>query len=64
MRYTGAGLGYQLASLVAGGPAPLIAALLIATFATGYAVAAYIVLGAVIAAIALKLMKDRSADAM
>jgi MFS family permease len=64
VRYTGAGLGYQLASLVAGGPAPLIAALLIATFATGYAVAAYIVLGAIIAAIALKLMKDRSADAM
>ena len=26
LRYSGAGLGYQLASVIAGGPAPLIAA--------------------------------------
>lgn len=60
VRYAGAGIGYQLASLVAGGPAPLIAALLVSTFASGYAVATYLVFGAVVAALALKLMKDRS----
>ncbi|MFF5991175.1 MFS transporter [Prauserella flavalba] len=60
VRYAGAGIGYQLASVVAGGPAPLIAALLVSTFASGYAVAAYMVLGALIAAFALRLMKDRS----
>jgi MFS family permease len=60
VRYTGAGVGYQLSSLVAGGPAPLIAAYLLATFASGYAVAAYLALGGVIAAIALYFMTDRS----
>ena len=33
MRYSGAGLGYQLASVIAGGPAPLIATAILA--ATG-----------------------------
>jgi hypothetical protein len=32
LRYTGASLGYQLASPVAGGPAPLIAASLVQAF--------------------------------
>ena len=32
MRYSGAGLGYQLASIVAGGPAPFIATALFAAF--------------------------------
>ena len=32
LRYSGAGLGYQLASVVAGGPAPLIATWLLHTF--------------------------------
>ena len=30
VRYSGAGLGYQLASVIAGGPAPLIAAAILA----------------------------------
>ena len=30
LRYSGAGLGYQLASVIAGGPAPLIAAAILA----------------------------------
>ena len=34
IRYTGAGLGYQLASITAGGPAPLIATAILA--GTGY----------------------------
>ena len=48
LRYGGAGLGYQLASVVAGGPAALIATWLIHDFGTGYAVAAYMALSAVI----------------
>ena len=31
LRYSGAGLGYQLASVIAGGPAPLIAAAILST---------------------------------
>src|ERR1700760_166515 len=42
LRYSGASLGYQLASIIAGGPAPLIATWLFATFMTGYAIAGFI----------------------
>ena len=38
LRYSGASLGYQLASVIAGGPAPLIATALFATYHTGYAI--------------------------
>ncbi|GAB3558872.1 MFS transporter [Spelaeicoccus albus] len=60
LRYTGAGLGYQLSSIIAGGPAALIATWLIHTFGTGYAVSVYILVSAIITLIALKLLKDRS----
>jgi MFS family permease len=42
LRYSGASLGYQLASVIAGGPAPLIATWLFARYGTPYAIAAYI----------------------
>ena len=64
IRYTGAGLGYQMSSLVAGGPAPLVASALLAIFGTGYAVAGYLVAGGLVAAGALRLMKDRSATTL
>ena len=38
MRYSGASLGYQLASLIAGGPSPLIAAWLFIQFKSGAAI--------------------------
>lgn len=60
LRYTGAGLGYQLSSIIAGGPAALVATWLIHQFGTGYAVSVYILVSAVITLIALKLLKDRS----
>ncbi|WP_414447964.1 MFS transporter [Burkholderia sp. 22PA0099] len=60
IRYAGAGIGYQLASVVAGGPAPLVATALLAWYGSGYAVAAYLLFGAIVAAIALRLMPDRS----
>lgn len=42
LRYSGSSVGYHLASLVAGGPAPLIATALLARYHTGYAIAWYI----------------------
>ncbi|RQH06917.1 MFS transporter [Paraburkholderia dinghuensis] len=58
MRYSGASLGYQLASVIAGGPAPLIATALYAYYRSGYAIAAYILLCAVISLFAAWRMGD------
>ncbi|SKA34024.1 metabolite-proton symporter [Enhydrobacter aerosaccus] len=58
LRYSGASLGYQLASIVAGGPAPLIATALFAAYHTGYAIAIYIALCSVVSLIATALMPD------
>jgi metabolite-proton symporter len=58
LRYSGSSLGYQLASIIAGGPAPLIATALFAAYHTGYAVAVYIALCAVISLISTALMPD------
>ena len=58
LRYSGASLGYQLASVIAGGPAPLIATALFAAYKSGYAVAVYILACAVISLIAAALLPD------
>jgi metabolite-proton symporter len=58
LRYSGASLGYQLASIIAGGPAPLIATWLFGTFNSSMAIAAYVALCAVITLIATALMTD------
>jgi MFS family permease len=60
LRYGGAGLGYQLASIIAGGPAALIATYLIHQFGTGYAVAVYIAVSAVITLAACAALTDHS----
>jgi MFS family permease len=60
LRYGGAGLGYQLSSIIAGGPAALVATWLIHTFGTGYAVSVYIALSAVITVAACAALPDRS----
>ncbi len=60
LRYGGAGLGYQLASVVAGGPAALIATYLIHEFGTGYAVSVYIAISALITLSAVAALKDYS----
>ena len=39
LRYSGASMGYQLASIIAGGPAPIIAGWLFIQFGSGYAIA-------------------------
>src|SRR5262249_1719485 len=58
LRYSGASLGYQLASIIAGGPAPLIATWLFAQYHTPYAVAMYILACAVITLVATPMMRD------
>jgi MFS family permease len=56
IRYTGAGMGYQLASVVAGGPAPLIAAALLVHYGNSTAISIYIIICAAIAMTALILL--------
>ncbi len=58
LRYSGASLGYQLASIIAGGPAPIIATALFAYYQSGYAIAIYIAGCAVVSAVAAGLMPD------
>jgi len=58
LRYSGASLGYQLASVIAGGPAPLIAAWLFGTYHSATAIAVYIAICAVISVVATVLMTD------
>jgi metabolite-proton symporter len=58
LRYSGASLGYQLASIIAGGPAPLIATALFAAYHTGYAIAIYIAACSVVSLVSTALMPD------
>src|SRR5262245_22353561 len=58
LRYSGASIGYQLASVVSGGPAPLIATALLAAFGSGYVIALYILLCAVVSIVATALLPD------
>ena len=58
LRYSGASLGFQLASVIAGGPAPLIATALFATYKSGFAIAIYIALCAAVSLVSAALMPD------
>jgi MFS family permease len=58
LRYSGASIGYQLASITAGGPAPLIATALFAAYKSGTPIAIYIAITAVISIIATLFLKD------
>ncbi|SFU82222.1 MFS transporter [Alicyclobacillus macrosporangiidus] len=62
LRYSGASLGYQLASVIAGGPAPLIATWLMHKYGSSSAISAYIVFNAVVTLIALAFLKGRSEE--
>src|SRR3954469_1559625 len=58
LRYSGSSLGYQLASIIAGGPAPLIAAALFAHYKSGYAIALYILGCAIVSVVATLMLPD------
>jgi metabolite-proton symporter len=58
VRYSGASLGYQLASVIAGGPAPFIAAWLFARYHSGYAIGGYIAACGVVSLLATSQMTN------
>ena len=60
VRYAGAGMGYQLASVIAGGPAPLVATYLLAHTGSGWSIAFAILGCAIVSLIAVALMDDHS----
>ena len=60
LRYSGASLGYQLASITAGGPAPLVALYLYQRYHTSMAIAAYLAFTGIVSLIAVYLLPDRS----
>jgi MFS family permease len=58
LRYSGASISYQLASITAGGPAPLIATWLFATYKSGTPIAIYILITAIISIVATMFLND------
>jgi len=60
LRYSGASLGYQLSSLIAGGPAPLIATSLLREYRSATPIALFILGCAIISLLATAMLKDRT----
>jgi MFS family permease len=60
LRYSGTSIGFHLAAITGGGPAPLIATALLAWTGSGYAIAGYIALTAVISIAATLLLPDHT----
>jgi metabolite-proton symporter len=56
VRYSGAGLGYQFASIIAGGPAPLIATWILARTGSSTWISLYIIGCAIVSMVGLLLM--------
>jgi MFS family permease len=60
VRYSGASLGYQLSSIFAGGPAPLIATWLFSRYHSGRTIAVFILVCAVVSLVATSLLTDHT----
>jgi len=60
LRYSGSSLGAQLASVIAGGPAPLIATALLAAYGSGYAIAVYMALCVIVTIVSTAMMPDHT----
>jgi metabolite-proton symporter len=58
LRYSGASLGYQLASIIAGGPAPFVSTWLFASYHSTTPIGIYVVVCAVISITATLLLPD------
>ena len=58
LRYSGASMGYQLASIIAGGPAPLIATYLFSTYRSSMVIALYMLVCCAISVIATAFLRD------
>ena len=62
LRYSGSSIGYQLASITSGGPAPLIATYLFHEYGTSTAISCYIAVIALISVVSTLMMRDRSSE--
>src|SRR5713101_1916438 len=60
LRYSGFSLGFHLASITAGGPAPLIATALLAATGSGYVIALYILFCAIVTIVSTIFLPDRT----
>ena len=60
LRYSGSSLGYQLASITAGGPAPILAVVLLNQFGSSTAIAVYISICALISLACVYALPDRA----
>ena len=60
LRYSGASLGYQLSSVIAGGPAPLIATSLLSRYRSPTPIAVFILVCAVISLLATAMLAERA----
>jgi MFS family permease len=60
LRYSGASIGYQLSSVISGGPAPLIATALLAAYGSGYAIAGYILFCAIVSIVSTAMLPDHT----
>jgi MFS family permease len=58
LRYSGASIGYQLASIIAGGPAPFISTWLFASYHSTFPIGIYVVICAVISIASALLLPD------
>ena len=58
LRYSGTSIGYQLASIIAGGPSPIIATWLFKTYHSSLPIAIYIAICAVIGIVSTALLTD------
>ncbi|MCE0764447.1 MHS family MFS transporter [Pseudonocardia kujensis] len=58
VRYSGVSIGYQLASVAAGGLAPLISVALLASFGTGFAIAVYVAASSVLTLVAVASYRE------
>ena len=58
LRYSGSSIGYQLASVIAGGPSPFISTWLFATFGSAWPIAFYILICAIIGIVSTSLLTD------
>ena len=59
-RYTGSGLGYHMAAITAGGPAPVIAAYLFSMYQTSTSIAVFGLITALISLATLPFLKDNA----
>ncbi len=64
VRYSGTSIGYQLASILAGGLAPLIATALLDAFGSAVPVSGYVAFGALLSVLAVLAAKETRGDSL